>query len=78
MEFLGQWEPTSPWHDCRVRLAANLAIDKQAINDMAGLGFDRPTGSIIPRVLEFALPLAPFPYDPIQAKHLLAEAGYPI
>jgi peptide/nickel transport system substrate-binding protein len=77
LEFLGQWDPTSPWHDRRVRLAANLAIDKQAINDMAGLGLDRPTGSIIPRVLEFALPLEPFPYDPGQAKRLLAEAGYP-
>src|SRR4029453_5087853 len=76
-EFLGQWDPTSPWHDRRVRLAANLAIDKQAINDVAGLGLDRPTGSIIPRVLEFALPLEPFPYDPVQAKRLLAEAGYP-
>ena len=60
-----------------MRLAANLAIDKQAINDVAGLGLDRPTGSIIPRVLEFALPLEPFPYDPVQAKRLLAEAGYP-
>ena len=77
LEFLGQCDPASPWHDRRVRLAANLAIDKQAINDMAGLGFDRPTGSIIPRVLEFALPLASFPYDPVQAKRLLAEAGYP-
>ena len=77
LEFLGQWDPTSPWHDRRVRLAANLAIDKQAINDVAGLGLDRPTGSIIPRVLEFALPLEPFPYDPVQAKRLLAEAGYP-
>lgn len=77
LEFIEQWDPKSPWHDRRVRLAANLAIDKQAISEAAGLGFDRPTGSILPRALEFALPLEPFPYDPAQAKRLLAEAGYP-
>jgi peptide/nickel transport system substrate-binding protein len=77
LEFPGQWDPKSPWHDRRVRLAANLAIDKQAISEALGFGLDRPTGSIIPRTLEFALPLEPFPYDPMQAKRLLAEAGYP-
>jgi peptide/nickel transport system substrate-binding protein len=76
MEFPEQWDPTSPWHDRRVRLAANLAIDKQAIIEVERLGFGRPTGSIIPRTLEFALPLEPFPYDPAQARRLLAEAGY--
>ena len=77
LEFPEQWVPTSPWHDRRVRLAANLAIDKQAISRVVGLGFDRATGSIIPRTFDFALPLEPFPYDPAQAKRLLSEAGYP-
>jgi len=77
LEFLEQWDARSPWHDRRVRLAANLAIDKQAINEVERLGLSRMTGSIIPRVFEFALPLEPFPYDPAQAKRLLAEAGYP-
>src|SRR5262249_24286038 len=60
--------PNSPWHARRVRLAANLAMDKQAINEAERLGFSRLTGSIIPRVFEFALPLEPFPYDPARAK----------
>src|ERR671922_824398 len=77
LEFPEQWDAKSPWHDRRVRLAANLAIDKQAINEVERLGLGRPTGSIIPRSLEFALPLEPFPYDPAQARRLLAEAGYP-
>jgi peptide/nickel transport system substrate-binding protein len=77
MEFPEQWDPISPWRDRRVRWAANLAIDKQAIIEVERLGFRRPTGSIVPSTLEFALPLEPFPYDPAQARRLLAEAGYP-
>jgi peptide/nickel transport system substrate-binding protein len=77
LEFTEQWDPQSPWHDRRVRLAANLAIDKQAINEAERLGMSRLTGSIIPRSLDFALPLEPYPYDPAMAKRLLAEAGYP-
>jgi peptide/nickel transport system substrate-binding protein len=77
LEFPEQWTPTSPWHDRRVRLAATLAIDKQALLEVERLGLGRPTGSIIPRAFEFALSLEPFPYDPAQARRLLAEAGYP-
>src|SRR5438093_1144609 len=74
LEFPEQWDPKSPWHDQRVRLAANLAIDRQAINEVERQGLGRPTGSIIPRGMEFALPLEPWPYDPARAKRLLAEA----
>ena len=77
LEFPEQWNPKSPWNDRRVRLAANLAIDKQAINEAERLGYSRLTGSIIPSVMEFALRLDPYPYDPTHAKRLLAEAGYP-
>jgi len=77
IEFPEQWKPTSPWHDRRVRLAANLAIDKPSINDAERLGYSRLTGSIIPSVLEFALRIEPYPYDLAQAKRLLAAAGYP-
>src|SRR2546426_1937662 len=46
--FADQWDPKSPWHDRRVRLAANHAINHQAINQAEALGFAKLTGSIIP------------------------------
>ena len=75
--FPEQWTPGSPWADRRVRLAASLAIDRQAINEAESLGFSGPTGNIVPRHQEFALAIDPHPYDPRRAKALLAEAGYP-
>jgi peptide/nickel transport system substrate-binding protein len=76
LDFVDQWEPKSPWHDRRVRLAASLAIDRKTINEAESLGFSGLTANIVPRHMEFALPLDPHPYDPKQAKQLLIEAGY--
>jgi peptide/nickel transport system substrate-binding protein len=72
-----QWDPKSPWHDWRVRLAASHAIDRSALNDAETLGMSRPTGALIPRVLDFSRAYDPPPYDPALARKLLAEAGYP-
>jgi peptide/nickel transport system substrate-binding protein len=77
IEFADQWDPKSPWHDTRVRLAVNYALDRQAISDAACVGYCPPTGVIVPRVMEYALPVEPMPYNPQKAKQLLAEAGYP-
>ena len=72
-----QWDPKSPWHDRRVRLAASYALDRQALNRAETLGMSRPTGGLIPRVLDFARAYEPPAHDPAKAKQLLAEAGYP-
>ena len=72
-----QWDPKSPWHDRRVRLAANHAVDRQAVNQAETLGFSRVTGSMVPRVFQFALAVEPPAHDPARARKLLAEAGYP-
>ncbi len=77
LDFPEQWDPKSPWHDRRVRLAASYALDRNGLNQAETLGLSRPTGGLIPRVLDFAKPYDPPPYDPAQAKKLLAEAGYP-
>ena len=77
VDFFDQWDPKSPWADKRVRLAASLALDRQALNEAETLGLSRPTGSIVPREFEFALPVAPPAYNPARARQLLAEAGYP-
>ena len=72
-----QWNPKSPWHDKRVRLAASLAIDRQAISQAETLGFSKVSASIIPSTYDFYWPAPPIGYDPAQAKRLLAEAGFP-
>jgi peptide/nickel transport system substrate-binding protein len=77
LDFLDQWDPKSPWHDRRVRLAASLAIDRNSINQVEMLGLGKPTGSFVPPEFEFALKIDPPAYDPKRAKQLLAEAGYP-
>src|SRR5262249_24785704 len=43
LDFLDQWDPKSPWADPRVRLAANYAIDRQALSDAETLGASKPT-----------------------------------
>jgi peptide/nickel transport system substrate-binding protein len=75
--FLDQWDPKSPWADRRVRLAANHAMNRQAVNEALTLGFSRITWSIIPASFDFFWQPPSYPFDPARAKQLLAEAGYP-
>jgi peptide/nickel transport system substrate-binding protein len=88
----GQW-PTKPTYDPqvpwalpdaerarKVRLALNLAVDKQAILQRVLGGLGTVAGSWLtyptdPWATEDLL--KPYPYDPARAKALLAEAGYP-
>ena len=75
VSMLDQWDPKSPWHDRRVRLAANLAIDRKSRNQAITLGHSRLSYSIIPSTFDFFWQPPAYAYDPAQAKKLLAEAG---
>ena len=75
--FADQNDPKSPWADRRVRLAANLAINRKLINEAGYLGLGKISSSIIPQALEFYWAPPPYAYDPPAARRLLAEAGYP-
>jgi len=67
----------SPLKDVRVRQALNYAVNKQRIID-AFLGGAVAPASQIAHSMSFGYnaDLSPYPYDPEQARKLLADAGY--
>jgi peptide/nickel transport system substrate-binding protein len=66
-----------PFDDVRVRRALNLAVDRDTIVKTLLQGYGKPTGQpFIPGWLGYDPEIKPFPYDPAQAKKLLADAGY--
>ena len=75
--FPDQWDPKSPWHDKRVRLAVKYALDYDAINQALTLGFSHITGSVMPENFDFYKPVPKPVHDKQKARALLAEAGYP-
>jgi len=68
--------PDSPWLDLRVRKAANLAIDRDAIVVLMN-GLATPAkGQVDPGSPWFGKPSFDIKYDLATAKKLMAEAGY--
>jgi glutathione transport system substrate-binding protein len=66
-----------PFSDLRVRQALNYAVDKQAFIKVVFSGHADPMDSTMPPLLPFYVKQGAWPYDPVRAKALLAEAGYP-
>jgi peptide/nickel transport system substrate-binding protein len=74
--FADQWDPKSPWHDQRVRLAASYAIDREAMNHAITSGLSRIRWSVVKSTFDFYWQSPGHRYDPSRAKQLLTEAGY--
>ena len=68
----------APFTDKRVRLAINMAIDKQAILQAVYQGAGQPAKNLIPPTMwSYNNQVQDFAHDPEGAKKLLAEAGFP-
>jgi len=68
----------SPWRDAQLRQAANMAINREDLIRYAAKG----NGVVIPALVPvqgfgYDATLAPYPFDPGKARHLLQEAGRP-
>jgi peptide/nickel transport system substrate-binding protein len=74
--FADQWDAQSPWHDARVRLATNLALDRKTINQALTIGNSHLTNSVFPENFDFYWPPPAPVYDQERARKLLGEAGH--
>jgi peptide/nickel transport system substrate-binding protein len=67
-----------PYSDKRVRLAITHAINKEEVLKGAMFGYGRILGSNVDPLNPYFVDVSKrVPYDPVKAKKLLAEAGYP-
>lgn len=78
-DFHGRWgQKGTPFADKRVRMAANMAIDRQGIVDGLLGGVTAPANQPSnPQTFGFNAALPQYKYDPPAAKKMLADAGYP-
>jgi len=66
-----------PFDNLKVRQAINYAINKEALVKVAFNGYAFPAEGVAPEGVDYAVKMAPWPYDLAKAKQLMAEAGYP-
>jgi peptide/nickel transport system substrate-binding protein len=77
LEFPGFQQPSSPFHDKRVRQAISLAIDRDAINQAECDNMGVVDGNWINDDVEYGMDWPKWPHDVAKAKQLMAEAGHP-
>jgi peptide/nickel transport system substrate-binding protein len=67
----------NPLKDVRVRKALSLALNREALSQQVMSGMSTPAAELVAPGMFGATPGAQIdPYDPAEAKRLLAEAGY--
>lgn len=77
IDYIALNEAVKPLDDVRVRRALQLALDRQTLLDAAYGGSGVVENGIFPVGLKGHNPDLPaLPYDPAEAKKLLADAGY--
>jgi oligopeptide transport system substrate-binding protein len=66
-----------PFDDVRVRQAFAMSIDRRRIVDRVTRGGEKPSETLVPVSTANYLPADGLQLDPVEARRLLAEAGYP-
>ncbi len=77
----GCWKPQYPCHDKRVRQALSYTLDKELMRDKLYGGPEVMqvkgwTSTVTPSTIGYSPDLDPYPFDPVKARQLLADAGY--
>ena len=68
-------QPDSPFRDVRLRKAANLAIDRDAVVKLVNGTALPAKGIVVPGHPWFGKPTFDIKYDPDAARKLMADAG---
>ena len=77
-QYVGFDTSRPPFDDRRVRRAFTLATDRETLAGVTLRGYNFPaTGGLVPPGMPGHSPGIGLPYDPEQARRLLAETGYP-
>jgi oligopeptide transport system substrate-binding protein len=76
--YVGFNNQLKPFDDKRVRQAFSYAVNTETIvREITGIGNLPATGILPPGMPGYDPQFQGYSYDPVKAKHLLAEAGYP-
>ena len=74
--YLGWNNQRPPFDDAAVRRAMTLAIDRRELIDALLEGYGTPATGTLPPWHPYAPGMDPLPHDPVEARALLAQAGW--